>query len=47
MSVRDQQAPILNQLGLDPHRSSYPYLGLNQRLIGPTDDGKVRKELLA
>ena len=47
VSVRDLQATILHQLGLDPHRFSYPYLGLNQRLIGPTDEGRVRKELLA
>ena len=47
MSVRDLQATILNQLGLDPYRFSYPYLGLNQRLIGPSDEGRVRKELLS
>lgn len=47
VSVRDLQATLLNQLGLDPYRLSYPYLGLNQRLIGPTDEGRVRKELLA
>ena len=47
VSVRDLQATILNQLGLDPFRFSYPYLGLNQRLIGPTDDARVRRELLA
>ncbi len=46
VSVRDLQATILHQLGLDPYRFSYPYLGLNQRLIGPTDEGKVRKELV-
>ena len=47
VSVRDLQATILNQLGLDPYRFSYPYLGLNQRLIGPSDEGRVRKELLS
>ncbi len=47
VSVRDLQATILHQLGLDPHRFSYPYLGLNQRLIGPTDEARVRNELLA
>jgi hypothetical protein len=47
VSVRDLQATILNQLGLDPYRFSYPYLGLNQRLIGPTDEGHVRKELIS
>ena len=47
VSVRDLQATILNQLGLDPYRFSYPYLGLNQRLIGPSDEGRVRKEWLS
>jgi hypothetical protein len=46
VSVRDLQATILHQLGLDPYRFSYPYLGLNQRLIGPADEGHIRKELL-
>ena len=47
VTVRDLQATILHLLGLDPYRLSYPFQGLNQRLIGPTDDGKVLKAILA
>jgi hypothetical protein len=47
MSVRDLQSTVLHQLGLDPHKLSYAYQGLNQRLIGPTDEGRVVKEILA
>jgi len=47
VSIRDLQATILNQLGLDPFRFHYSYQGLDQRLIGPTDEGKVVKEILA
>ncbi len=47
VSVRDLQATILHQLGIDPHRFSFPYQGLNQRLIGPTEAGKVLSELIA
>ena len=47
VSVRDLQATILHQIGIDPHRFSFPYQGLDQRLIGPTEDGKVLKELIA
>ena len=34
-------------LGLDPWRFSYPYQGLQQRLIGPEGHATVRKEILA
>ena len=47
MSVRDLQATLLHQLGMDPYKFSYRYQGLNQRLIGPTDEGEIRTELLA
>lgn len=47
VDVHDLQATILHLLGLDPHRLVHPYKGLNQRLIGPADDPKVRHELLA
>ncbi len=46
VSIRDLQATIQHVLGLDPHRFSYAYQGLNQRLIGPTDEGKVIKGIL-
>ena len=46
VGVRDLQATILHQLGLDPFRFSFPYQGLNNRLIGPADDGRVLSEIL-
>ena len=30
-----------NQIGIDPHRFSFPYQGLDNRLIGPTEEGRV------
>lgn len=47
VSVRDLQATILHQLGIDPHKFNFPYQGLQQRLIGPTEEGRVLKEILA
>jgi hypothetical protein len=47
VGIRDMQATILHLLGLDPHRFSFAYQGLDQRLIGPTDDGQVVKGILA
>lgn len=47
VGVRDLQATLLHLLGLDPFTLSYRYQGLNQRLIGPTDEARVAKELLA
>jgi len=47
VSVRDLQQTILHQLGFDAHRFSYLYLGLNQRLIGPTEEAQLIKEILA
>jgi hypothetical protein len=46
VSVRDLQATVLHLLGADPYRLSYAYQGLNQRLIGPTDEGRVVQEIL-
>ncbi len=46
VGVRDLQATILHLLGLEPFRFGYEYLGLRQRLIGPTDEGRVLHELL-
>jgi hypothetical protein len=45
--VADLQCTILHLMGLDPHKLSYKYQGLNQRLIGPTEEPRVRHELLA
>ena len=46
VGIRDLQSTVLHQLGLDPHRFSFPYQGLDQRLIGPTNDGKVISDIL-
>jgi hypothetical protein len=46
VTVRDLQATILHLLGLDAHKLSYPFQGLNQRLIGPTDEARVVTDLL-
>jgi len=47
MSVHDLQKTILHLLGFDGRQLSFPYQGLQQRLIGPTDDPQVRHELIA
>ena len=47
VGIRDLQATILHQIGIDPHRFSFAYQGLNQRLIGPTEEGRVIKDILA
>jgi hypothetical protein len=43
--VRDFHATILHQLGLDHHRLSYPFQGLDQRLTG-VDPARVVHEIL-
>jgi hypothetical protein len=47
VEVHDLQHTILQLLGLDAKRFSVPYQGLQQRLIGPTDEARVLTELLA
>lgn len=47
VSIRDLQATLLHLMGLDPYRFHYTYQGLDQRLIGPTNEGKVLQALLA
>ncbi|MFP6693961.1 MAG: DUF1501 domain-containing protein, partial [Pirellulales bacterium] len=47
LGVRDLQATVLHLLGLDPHKFGVLRSGLNSRLIGPTDEGKVRQEIIA
>ena len=47
MTVHDLQATILHLMGFDPYRFSYCYQGLNQRLIGPTNEGQIVKGILA
>ena len=46
VSIRDLQATILHQMGLDPHRFSYAYQGLQQRFIGPAEGPRVVEEIL-
>ncbi len=46
VTIRDLQATILHVLGLDPYQFHFPYQGLRNRLIGPTDEGKVLNEIL-
>jgi hypothetical protein len=47
VSIHDLQATILYLLGLDAWKLTYAYQGLNQKLIGPEGEAKIRKELLA
>lgn len=47
VSVRDLQATLLHALGLDPHKLTYPFQGLNQRWIGPANSPQVQHELLS
>ena len=47
VSVRDLQATIMHLVGFDPYHFSYRYQGLNNRLIGPTNEGRVIKGILA
>ena len=47
VTIRDLQATILHLMGLDPFRLSYKFQGLDQRLIGPTDEAVIQHGLLA
>ena len=47
VGVHDLQATILHLLGKDPHAFSFPFQGLDQRLIGPANDPKIIRGLLA
>ena len=47
MGIRDLQATVLHLLGFDARRLSFPLQGLNARLIGPTDEGQVCRDILA
>jgi hypothetical protein len=47
VGIRDLQATVLHLLGLDPYRLHFLSQGLNQRLIGPSDEGQVLREILA
>src|SRR5579884_115350 len=47
MSVHDLQATILHLMGLDAWKHTFPYQGLQQRLIGPAGEATIREEILA
>lgn len=47
VTVRDLQTTILHLMGIDAHRFSYRYQGLNQKLIGPTGEGEVVRGIVA
>ena len=45
--VRDFHATLLHVLGLNPHTLAYYHNGLDERLIGPTEDARVVHEVLS
>jgi hypothetical protein len=47
VTVRDLQATVLHLCGFDPYRFSYRYQGLDNRWIGPSNEGQIVKGLLA
>ena len=47
VTPRDIQATLLHLLGLDPYEFHFLHQGLKQRLIGPTDEGRVVRDLIA
>ena len=47
VSIRDLQATVLHLLGLDANRLSYRSQGLDQKLIGPTGEGQILRDILA
>jgi hypothetical protein len=47
IGVHDLQATILHLMGLDPFKFSYPYQGLDQRLIGPEAGPRILRDLIA
>jgi hypothetical protein len=47
VGIHDLQATILHLLGFDAWKLTYPYQGLQQRLIGPEGDARVVREVLA
>ena len=45
--IRNFHATLLHLLGVDHEKLSYYHNGLDERLIGPTDDVEIVKEILA
>jgi hypothetical protein len=46
VTIRDLQATILHLLGLDPFRLHVAHEGLNQRLIGPTNEARIIRDII-
>jgi hypothetical protein len=46
VTIRDLQATILHLLGLDPFRLHVAHEGLNERLIGPTNEARIIHDIL-
>jgi hypothetical protein len=46
VTVRDLQTTLLHQMGLDAHKFTFKYQGLNQKLIGVTGEGEIVKDIL-
>ncbi|HEV3300186.1 MAG TPA: DUF1501 domain-containing protein [Planctomycetaceae bacterium] len=47
VTVHDLQATVLSLLGVDAHHLTFPFQGLDQRLIGPTNDAKIIRQILS
>jgi hypothetical protein len=47
VTVHDLQATVISLLGLDAHHLTFPFQGLDQRLIGPTNDAKIVRPILS
>ena len=45
--IRSLHATLLHLLGIDPYRLAYYHNGLDERLIGPSDDVSIVREILA
>jgi len=47
VTVRDLQTTLLHQMGLAAHNFTFKYQGLNQKLIGPTGEGELVRDILS
>jgi hypothetical protein len=45
MTIRDLQATILHQMGLDPFKLHINHQGLRERLIGPSDEARINRDV--
>jgi hypothetical protein len=46
VTIHDLQATILHLMGIDPYKLGVVFDGLNQRLIGPTNEAKILKQII-